>query len=95
LGQTYFRIWLHLVWTTKDRFLFLTSDLRKKLFAHIKRNTTEKDYKVDSINGTDDHMHLLLSLNPKLSISNIVNEIKGESSHWIIHFTSFQGMKNA
>lgn len=57
--------------------------IRKDVFFHIKEYATEKDFHLDMINGTEDHLHCLLSLNPKFAISDIVNELKGESSHWI------------
>jgi REP element-mobilizing transposase RayT len=38
---------------------------------------------VKSINGTSNHVHILLLLNPLYSISDIIKNIKGESSHWV------------
>lgn len=35
------------------------------------------------INGVADHLHLLISLDPKISISELIKRIKGASSHWI------------
>jgi len=61
----------------------LFDKIRKDVFFHIKEYATEKDFHLDMINGTEDHLHCLLSLNPKFAISDIVNELKGESSHWI------------
>jgi REP element-mobilizing transposase RayT len=43
----------------------------------------EKEYHTDFINGTDDHVHLLLSLNPKFAVSETVKNIKGLTWQWV------------
>ena len=83
MSQTYFKVWLHIVWSTKDRFPFLTPPIRKQLFDHIYEIAYKKDYHLSQINGIEDHIHCLFSLNPKIAISKMVNDIKGESSHWL------------
>ncbi|NQT65304.1 MAG: IS200/IS605 family transposase [FCB group bacterium] len=83
MPQTYYKIWLHIVWSTKDRFPFLSSEIRKKLFDHIYTIAFEKVYHLSLINGIEDHVHCLFSFNPKYSISKMINDIKGESSHWL------------
>lgn len=83
MSQTYYKVWLHIVWSTKDRFPFLSSDIRKTLFEHIHTISSEKGYHLSLINGIEDHVHCLFSVNPKYSISKMINEIKGESSHWL------------
>ena len=83
MSQTYYKIWLHIVWSTKDRFPFLSSEIRKELFKHIHSISSEKGYHLSLINGIEYHVHCLFYFNPKYSISKMINEIKGESSHWI------------
>ena len=83
MRHTFFKIWIHLVWSTKNREPLLIDKIRKNVFFHIKETAVEKDFHLDMINGTEDHLHCLLSLNPKLAISDVVNELKGESSHWL------------
>ena len=57
--------------------------IRGKVFSHIKDKAKKEGYYLDSINGTIDHVHCLLSLNPKYCLSEVINKLKGESSHWI------------
>lgn len=83
MPHTYSRLWVHLVWSTKRRKPVLSDKIRKNLFFHIKKIGAEKGYNIIVVNGVEDHLHCLLSYNPKCSISDIVNELKGESSHWI------------
>ena len=78
------KLWMHLVFSTKDRQSLIKSDFELKLYSHIKEklNTQFKCY-VKAINGTSDHIHILFLLNPDHLIQDIVQNIKGESSHWV------------
>jgi len=74
---------VHYVWSTKNRVAFLTDDIRRDVFNHIKENAKKKNIHIDFINGYFDHLHCLVSLNDDLSIGKIAQLIKGESSFWI------------
>ncbi len=79
----YVRVWIHFVWSTKNREPFLTSKIRKDVFQHIKENAKEKDIYIDFIGGYVDHIHCLISLGTDQTIEKIMQLIKGESSFWI------------
>lgn len=83
MSHTYHKLWIHLIWSTKDRFPFLTREFRNDVIFHIKEKAWEKEIHLDILNGTADHLHALLGLDPKQSIADIVNSLKGESSHWV------------
>lgn len=76
-------IWIHLIWSTKNRQPLLTAKLRPQIFSHIRENAEEKGIYLDFINGHKEHVHLLISLNQTQTIAKIVHDLKGESSHWI------------
>ena len=80
----YVKVKIHLVWSTKNRLPFLaSSDLRKKVWKHIKDNSVQKGIFIDMINGYQEHCHCLISLGIEQSISKIMQLLKGESSYWI------------
>lgn len=83
MGHTLYKLWFHLVWSTKDWEPQLTKEIRPHLFLHIKHKARAEGWVVDTINGMPDHIHCLISIPPKYSISDVVNRLKGESSHWI------------
>jgi len=83
MAHNYYKIWVHIIWSTKDRQPLLNSALRPQLFQHIREKAKEEGYHLDIVNGVEDHLHSLFSLNPKFAVSEVVNKIKGESSHWI------------
>ncbi len=77
------KVWLHFVWSTKDRFPYLTDAVRAQVFEHIMSNAREKGIFIDFINGYVDHVHCLISLGSDQSLEKIMQLIKGESSYWI------------
>ena len=76
-------LYIHCVWSTKNREKILNAHVRNKIFQHIKENCLKKEITLLEINGCADHIHLLIDLNPAMSLSEAINLIKGESSHWI------------
>ena len=77
------RVWIHFVWSTKNREPYLTNKIRKNVFEHIKENARGKDIYLDFISGHVDHVHCLISLGTDQEIGRIMQLIKGESSRWI------------
>lgn len=78
------KVYIHFVWSTKNRFPFLNSlDLRKQVWNHIKENATSKGIFIDFVSGYEDHCHCLISLGIDQTIQKTVMLITGESSFWI------------
>ncbi len=81
--MSHVRIWVHLVFSTKDRSSFLTNEVKRNVFAHIADNCREKDIFLQAIGGHSEHIHMLISLGKDQSVSKVGQLIKGESSFWI------------
>lgn len=82
--MSWVRIYVHLVFCTKNREPFLnTLAQRQEVFKHIKKNAQEKEIWLESVNGHNNHVHCLISLGRDQTISKIAQLIKGESSYWI------------
>ena len=79
----YIKIWIHLIFSTKNREALITKENKTEIIEHIKTNAKEKDIYIDFINGAKEHIHILLSLGSEQSIAKVVQLIKGESSFWI------------
>lgn len=79
----YIRIWVHLIWATKNRNHLISHALKPELLNHIRENAKKKETWLDSVNCVSDHIHLLISLGSEQTISKIAMLIKGESSYWI------------
>lgn len=81
--MAFVRIWIHVVWGTKNRFPFLTKDIKSEVINHIKQNAKTKEIFIDCINGHTEHLHCLIGLNADMSIAKAMQLIKGESAFWI------------
>lgn len=81
--MAFVRIMIHAVWGTKNRYPFLTKEVREKVIEHIRENAKQKEIFIDRINGYTDHLHCLIWLNADMSIAKVMQLIKGESAYWI------------
>ena len=73
----------HIVWSTKYRFKVLRGDLRLRIREIIRQVCAENG--VEIIKGvlSSDHVHMFVSVPPKLAISDLVRKMKGRSSRKI------------
>ena len=83
--MAFWRSYAHLVWATKDRQPFITAEIEKHLYAQIVKKASELGCYVYAINGMFDHSHVVLTTPPKDSVSFVVKELKGASSHFVNH----------
>jgi putative transposase len=81
--MSYVKIWLHSVWSTKNRECTISNSIRPALLSHIRENAVSKSIMLDYINAHIDHVHALIILKKEQSIAEIMQLIKGESSFWI------------
>jgi putative transposase len=77
----FWRLYYHLVWSTKNREPFIDETLEKRLYAYMIDKANRMDCHVLAIGGWSDHIHLVISIPPKFSVAEIVQHLKGASSH--------------
>jgi len=83
MANTYINILIHTVFSTKNRDPWISSSLRERLYPYMCGIARENGLKVLCIGGTDNHIHILLSLDSTTSIAKAMQLIKGGSSKWI------------
>ena len=71
------------MYSTKDRAALINPSVEEKIHIYQKDQLIELGCPVRIINGMHDHMHLLFLQNPKISIVDILKQVKGSTSHWI------------
>ena len=82
--MSFIKVYIHFVWSTKNRMPFLeTPEIRQLMWNHIRQNAKEKGIHIDFINGYSDHCHCLVSLGVDQTIQKVMQLIKGESSFWM------------
>ena len=74
------KIVAHLVFVTKYRRKVLTAEGIATLENAMQRVASEMSFSIVELNGEADHLHVVVRYPPKLSISKIVNSLKGVSS---------------
>lgn len=81
--MSYIKIWIHAVWGTKNRLPLLKEPILSRVCEHILNNAKEKGIYIDTINGHDEHVHVLMLLKYDCSIAKQVQLLKGESAFWM------------
>jgi REP element-mobilizing transposase RayT len=81
--MSYTKIWLHCVWSTKNRDHLISNNFRPALLSHFREQATIKNIFFDYINAHEDHVHALINLGKQQNIADIMHLLKGESSNWI------------
>ncbi|MEO7716763.1 MAG: IS200/IS605 family transposase [Capsulimonas sp.] len=74
-------VYVHLVWATWDRLPLLVGERKTEVYTAIQRECAVLRADVLALGGVVDHVHLLIDLPPTVSISNLVKQVKGASSH--------------
>lgn len=77
------KVMIHAVWGTKNRYPFLTKEIKQKVIAHTRENAMRKEIFIDRLNGHTEHLHCLFGLNADMTIAKALQLIKGESAFWI------------
>ena len=98
---SYTQLYVHCVWATWDRLPLITTEAETQLYAVIAAKCYELGCTPLAIGGIDDHIHLLVRFSPKISVAQLVGQIKGSSSHAFTyniqpnHFFKWQGSYGA
>jgi len=79
----YTQIYLQLVFAVKNRDAVLNSDMLKRVFEYMSGINTKLGHKSIIVNGHYDHAHLFIGLNPNISISDTMHDIKRNTSIFI------------
>jgi putative transposase len=74
---------IHAVFSTKDRVAYMDAELRSHLFPYMGGILREMGCPARLINGTADHVHLLMNLAAEVSVSECMRVVKTNSSRWI------------
>lgn len=84
MAQSLSRLWTHLIFSTKDRYPFLSDkSVRNDMHAYLATVLRTHECETLIVGGVEDHMHALFALSRNFSISQVVKEIKRTSSSWI------------
>lgn len=83
MSQSFYKLYYHIIWGTKNREHLIIPEIEKLLKWYIPKRIFEQESVLMAIGMVEEHLHLLASISPKTSIADFVNKIKGSSSHYI------------
>jgi len=87
----FWRLYYHLVWATKERRPLITGNIEAEVHGHLTGKADALDAIVHAVGGIDDHVHMLVSIPPKVSVSDFVGQLKGASAFHINHMPDSLG----
>ncbi len=83
MAGTYSQIYIQYVFAVKGRQNLLQKSWREDVFKYIAGIIKAKDQKPIIVNGVTDHVHVFVGLKPSMGISDLVRDIKNNSSKFI------------
>lgn len=83
--MSYWRIFYHLIWATKQREPLLNERIEAMAYSAILNKARELGIIIHAIGGTEDHVHIMATIPPKLAVAEGVRQLKGASSHYVNH----------
>ena len=84
MPQSLTQIYLHLVFSTKNRVPDLCDpEIRSHLLRYLVGTCHNQNSPSLQIGGVEDHIHILCRLGKTISVSNLVRELKRDSSKWL------------
>ena len=89
--MTYWRLHYHLIWSTIDRQPILTGEREKVFYGVLYSKVEELGFKVHAAGNVDDHVHIVVSIPPKLAIAECIRQLKGASAYAINQLPGSRG----
>ena len=83
MPSTFFSLHYHLVFSTKHRKPLIDASWRNRLHDYLGGTVTGLEGVVEAVGGTDDHVHILVSLRPTHCLADFMRELKKAASVWV------------
>ena len=83
MANTYSQVYLHFVFAVQNRLSLINPKWEVDLYKYMSGIISKDGHKVYVINGMPDHVHALVSMNPKQAPSDLMHDVKRSSSLWI------------
>jgi putative transposase len=89
--MTYWRLHYHLIWATFERQPSLTPEREKMLYGVVFQKGKDLDLKIHAAGNSSDHVHIVISIPPKLAVADCIKHLKGASAFAINHMEGSDG----
>ncbi len=81
----YWKLYYHFVWSTKNRLPLIDSALEPELYRAIAAKVKDMEGFIHALGGIADHVHLAVSIPPKIAPAKFIGDVKGNCSHYVNH----------
>lgn len=89
--MTYWRLHYHLIWSTENRQPTITPEREKMIYGVFYRKAEELGLKIHAAGNVEDHIHVVISIPPKISVADCVRHLKGASAHAVNRMAGSDG----
>ena len=83
MPDTFSKLLIHIVFTTKSRAPLISREFRDELYAYIGGIVMRQNAVLLAVGGMPDHVHLLVSIRPSLAVAKLVQLVKANTSKWL------------
>jgi REP element-mobilizing transposase RayT len=83
MANTYTQIYIHIIFAVRNRQPLIKSENSEELNKYITGIISNKGQKLLSINSISDHVHIIIGMKPNINLSDLVRDIKNNSSKFI------------
>ena len=83
MANTYTKIYIQTVFSPQNSECLIHNNWENELFKYITGIVQNNGHKMLSINGMPDHIHLFFGMKPNQSLSDLIRDVKSNSSKWI------------
>ncbi len=83
MANTFSQIYIQTVFAVNGRLSLIQPEFKEELFKYITGIVRNQGQKLISINGMADHVHILIGLKPAMALTDLVREIKADSTNFI------------
>ncbi|MDR0941700.1 MAG: IS200/IS605 family transposase [Bacteroidales bacterium] len=83
MANTFTQIHIHTVFAVQNRLSLINAAWQNQLYMYITTIIQKHGHKVLAIGGMPDHVHILFGFRPTQALSNLMQEVKRDSSEWI------------
>jgi len=81
--MTFWRNYYHLVWETYQYMPLLVPSIESELYTFITDRAAEFEVHIYTIGGTEDYLHLVAAIPPKMSVAQVIHDLKQASADHI------------
>ncbi|MBA3532169.1 MAG: IS200/IS605 family transposase [Ardenticatenales bacterium] len=81
----YWRLFYHIVWATKNREPIIDQEWEDSLYKVMATKAKSLEATVHIIGGIEDHVHVVVSVPPRIALTSFIGQLKGSSSHFVNH----------